>query len=111
MVCVTELETRRLGDDGPEVTVLGFGAMELRGTPHRNPRVLDEATAAEVLTTVLDEGITFIDTSARGVTSTSSPRRPAVPWTFSPTRHRAARSTTTTRRRTFAPGWSRACGG
>lgn len=63
MVCVTELETRRLGDDGPEVTVLGFGAMELRGTPHRNPRVLDEATAAEVLTTVLDEGITFIDTS------------------------------------------------
>lgn len=37
--------------------------MELRGTPHRNPRPLDESVAAEVLTTVLDEGINFIDTS------------------------------------------------
>ncbi len=54
---------RRLGEDGPEVTVLGFGAMELRGTPHRNPRPLEESVAAEVLNTVLDEGITFIDTS------------------------------------------------
>ncbi len=58
-----ELEVRRLGRDGPEVTVLGFGAMELRGTPHRNPRPLDEDVAGAVLNTVLDEGITFIDTS------------------------------------------------
>ena len=57
------LENRRLGENGPEVTVLGFGAMELRGTPHRNPRPLDESVAAEVLRTVLEEGITFIDTS------------------------------------------------
>lgn len=57
------LENRRLGENGPEVTVLGFGAMELRGIPHRNPRPLDESVAAEVLRTVLEEGITFIDTS------------------------------------------------
>lgn len=57
------LENRQLGENGPEVTVLGFGAMELRGIPHRNPRPLDESVAAEVLRTVLEEGITFIDTS------------------------------------------------
>jgi aryl-alcohol dehydrogenase-like predicted oxidoreductase len=60
---VTTLEQRRLGDTGPLVSALGFGAMELRGTPHRNPRPLEESVAAEVLNTVLDEGITFIDTS------------------------------------------------
>ena len=60
---MSELESRRLGSTGPEVTVLGFGAMELRGTPHRNPRPLDEDVADAVLNTVLDEGITFIDTS------------------------------------------------
>ena len=60
---MSDLELRRLGVRGPDVSVLGFGAMELRGTPHRNPRPLEESVAAEVLHTVLDEGITFIDTS------------------------------------------------
>jgi aryl-alcohol dehydrogenase-like predicted oxidoreductase len=60
---VSDLERRQLGQHGPDVTVLGFGAMELRGTPHRDPRPLDESVAAEVLRTVLDEGIAFIDTS------------------------------------------------
>lgn len=60
---VSDLERRQLGDNGSEVTVLGFGAMELRGTPHRNPRPLEESVAESVLHTVLDEGITFVDTS------------------------------------------------
>lgn len=58
-----DLELRPLGSKGPHVTVLGFGAMELRGTPHRRPRPLTEETQAELLNRVLDEGITFIDTS------------------------------------------------
>lgn len=60
---MSDLERRQLGAGGPRVSVLGFGAMELRGTPHRNPRPLDEAVAGQVLHTVLDEGINFIDTS------------------------------------------------
>jgi aryl-alcohol dehydrogenase-like predicted oxidoreductase len=60
---MADLELRRLGAHGPQVTVLGYGAMELRGTPHRRPRPLSEDIAAQVLTTVLDEGINFIDTS------------------------------------------------
>ncbi|MET0901308.1 MAG: aldo/keto reductase [Mycobacterium sp.] len=57
------LEHRRLGATGPQVSVLGFGAMELRGTPHRNPRPLEESVVGQVLHAVLDEGINFIDTS------------------------------------------------
>ncbi|MGU3502132.1 aldo/keto reductase [Mycobacterium sp. C31M] len=60
---MSQWERRPLGEHGPPVSVLGFGAMELRGMPHRNPRPLDESVAADVLNTVLDEGITFIDTS------------------------------------------------
>lgn len=60
---MSSLEQRRLGATGPTVTALGFGAMELRGTPHRNPRHVEEGVVADVLNTVLDNGITFIDTS------------------------------------------------
>jgi aryl-alcohol dehydrogenase-like predicted oxidoreductase len=52
-----------LGRTGVDVTVLGFGAMELRGVRHRNPRPLEEGQAANVLNAVLDAGINFIDTS------------------------------------------------
>lgn len=57
--------TRPLWAGGPDVTFLGYGAMELRGGAevHRRPRPLSRETAHEVLRTVLDEGITFIDTS------------------------------------------------
>ncbi len=50
------LETRLLGRTGLTVTALGYGAMELR-----NPGA--EVWAEEALNTVLDAGITFIDTS------------------------------------------------
>jgi aryl-alcohol dehydrogenase-like predicted oxidoreductase len=60
-VPVAELERRVLGRTGLEVTVLGFGAMELRGPP-TGPELAD-ADADALLNTVLDEGITFIDTS------------------------------------------------
>ena len=59
------LPSRPLWTGGPDVTFLGYGAMELRGGAevHRRPRPLARETAHEVLHTVLDEGITFVDTS------------------------------------------------
>lgn len=58
---MADLPRRTLGRTGLEVTTLGFGAMELRGAP-AGPEITDEA-AGELLNTVLDEGINFIDTS------------------------------------------------
>jgi aryl-alcohol dehydrogenase-like predicted oxidoreductase len=55
------IPTRMLGRTGFEVTVLGYGAMELRGLP-RGPEVSDE-DAGRVLNAVLDSGINLIDTS------------------------------------------------
>ncbi|QEO09458.1 aldo/keto reductase [Protaetiibacter larvae] len=57
------IPTRRLGTGGPEVTVLGYGAMELRGLPHRKPRPITDREAEAALSSVLDSGITFIDTA------------------------------------------------
>ncbi len=55
------IETRPLGRTGTDVTILGFGAMELRGEP-RGPHI-DDADAAVLLNAVLDGGINLIDTS------------------------------------------------
>jgi len=55
------IETRPLGNTGEDVTILGYGAMELRGDP-RGPVIEDEAAGA-LLNAVLDEGINLIDTS------------------------------------------------
>jgi aryl-alcohol dehydrogenase-like predicted oxidoreductase len=55
------LATRRLGRTDAEVTVLGYGAMELRGAP-TGPQISDEDAGA-LLNAVLDSGINFIDTS------------------------------------------------
>jgi aryl-alcohol dehydrogenase-like predicted oxidoreductase len=52
---------RNLGRTGADVTILGYGAMELRGLP-RGPQIADE-DAGRILNTVLDEGINLIDTS------------------------------------------------
>ncbi len=58
------LPTRTLGRTGLEVTILGFGAMELRGPRHwKSPRPLSEDEAGKILNFVLDSGINFIDTS------------------------------------------------
>lgn len=56
-----DLATRRLGRTGLDVTVLGYGAMELRGVPRGRP--IEPQQAAAVLNAVLDAGINFIDTS------------------------------------------------
>jgi aryl-alcohol dehydrogenase-like predicted oxidoreductase len=55
------IETRPLGRTGTDVTILGYGAMELRGRP-RGPAIDDE-DAGRVLNAVLDGGISLIDTS------------------------------------------------
>ena len=53
--------TRTLGRTGADVTILGYGAMELRGRP-RGPETADE-DAGRLLNAVLDGGINLIDTS------------------------------------------------
>ena len=53
--------TRPLGGTGADVTILGYGAMELRGRP-RGPEIADE-NAGRLLNAVLDSGINLIDTS------------------------------------------------
>jgi aryl-alcohol dehydrogenase-like predicted oxidoreductase len=53
--------TRTLGDTGAKVTILGYGAMELRGRP-RGPEIADQ-DAGHLLNAVLDGGINLIDTS------------------------------------------------
>ena len=55
------IQTRPLGRTGTGVTILGYGAMELRGQPH-GPAIEDEE-AGRLLGAVLDGGINLIDTS------------------------------------------------
>jgi aryl-alcohol dehydrogenase-like predicted oxidoreductase len=55
------LDTRPLGRTGADVTILGYGAMELRGLPN-GPDIADE-DAGRLLNAVLDSGINLIDTS------------------------------------------------
>lgn len=55
------IDRRPLGRTGADVTILGYGAMELRGQP-RGPAIADD-DAGRVLNAVLDAGINLIDTS------------------------------------------------
>jgi aryl-alcohol dehydrogenase-like predicted oxidoreductase len=55
------ITTRTLGRTGADVTILSYGAMELRGRP-RGPEIDDE-DAGRLLNAVLDGGINLIDTS------------------------------------------------
>src|SRR6516225_7983174 len=58
---MVDLPTRELGRTGLPVTMLGYGAMELRGAPRA--RDISEAQAEIILGAVLDAGINYIDTS------------------------------------------------
>src|SRR5207247_262166 len=58
---MTTLPRRVLGRTGLEVTILGYGAMELRGAP-TGPEISDDQ-AERVLNATLDAGINFIDTA------------------------------------------------
>ena len=58
---MADLAKRVLGRTGVEVTTLGYGAMELRGAPRG--REISEEDAGKILNSVLDQGITFVDTS------------------------------------------------
>src|ERR1700759_4328468 len=55
------IQTRTLGRTGADVTILSYGAMELRGQP-RGPEIADD-DAGRLLNAVLDRGINLIDTS------------------------------------------------
>jgi aryl-alcohol dehydrogenase-like predicted oxidoreductase len=55
------IPTHPLGRTGADVTILGYGAMELRGQPH-GPAITD-GEAGRLLNAVLDSGINLIDTS------------------------------------------------
>jgi aryl-alcohol dehydrogenase-like predicted oxidoreductase len=58
---MTGLLKRELGRTGLQVTMLGYGAMELRGAPRARPTT--DAQAENILNAVLDTGINYIDTS------------------------------------------------
>jgi aryl-alcohol dehydrogenase-like predicted oxidoreductase len=58
---MADLPKRELGRTGLQATMLGYGAMELRGAPRG--RDVTEAQAEAILRAVLDAGINYIDTS------------------------------------------------
>src|SRR5207245_8913765 len=58
---MAELPKRALGRTGLQVTMLGYGAMELRGAPRG--RDVTDKQAEIILHAVLDAGINYLDTS------------------------------------------------
>ena len=60
---MSDIPMRRLGRTGIDATVLGFGAMELRGAASGRGRPITPEQAEKVLNGVLDQGINYIDTS------------------------------------------------
>lgn len=57
------MQRRTLGNTGLDVTVLGYGAMEIRGSESCNGQPGADDAAERVLHGVLDGGINFIDTA------------------------------------------------
>src|SRR5664280_1027606 len=60
---MSDIPMRRLGRTGIDATVLGFGAMELRGAASGRGRPITPEQAEQVLNGVLDQWINYIDTS------------------------------------------------
>lgn len=60
---MTTLPHGPLGRTGLEVTALGYGAMEVRGSRIWGGRPIEDADAETILNAVLDHGITFVDTA------------------------------------------------
>ncbi len=60
---MSALPKNTLGRTGLEVTKLGYGAMEVRGTRIWGGRPVADDEAEMILNAVLDAGITFIDTA------------------------------------------------
>ena len=58
---MADLPKRELGRTGLQVTMLGYGAMELRGAPRA--RDITDDQAETILNAALDGGINYIDTS------------------------------------------------
>ena len=58
---MADLPKRVLGRTGLQVTMLGYGAMELRGAPRARPTTDEQAET--ILNAVLDAGINYVDTS------------------------------------------------
>ncbi len=59
----TQLPKTKLGRTGLEVTQLGYGAMEIRGSRIWGGRPIEDSEAERILNAVLDSGINFIDTA------------------------------------------------
>jgi aryl-alcohol dehydrogenase-like predicted oxidoreductase len=57
------LPSNELGRTGLQVTKLGYGAMEVRGSRIWGGRPIEDHQAETILNAVLDNGITFIDTA------------------------------------------------
>ncbi|MBS1676308.1 MAG: aldo/keto reductase [Actinobacteria bacterium] len=57
------IPTRSLGGTGVEVSILGYGAMELRGPDAIAGPEIADADAGRLLNELLDAGVTLIDTS------------------------------------------------
>ena len=75
---MADLPKRQLGRTGLQVTMLGYGAMELRGA--LRARDTTEAQAETILNAVLDAGINYIDTSEMRMPGPGAGRaRPAQP--------------------------------
>ena len=60
---MTGLHSNTLGRTGLEVTELGYGAMEVRGSRIWGGRPIEDRDAETILNAVVDQGITFIDTA------------------------------------------------